>query len=62
VNTQQDVEPPFIADESQDGTFHTLGAEFRPIYNVVVKSDYQWVRNEARTGRNQFNVSLGYAF
>jgi hypothetical protein len=28
----------------------------------VVKTDYQWITNEAGTGRNQFNVNLGYAF
>jgi hypothetical protein len=62
VNTQQAVAAGFAVDRATDGTFHTFGVEFRPIFNVVVKTDYQWIRNAARTGRNQFNINLGYAF
>ena len=36
--------------------------KFRSHSGIVVKSDYEWLRNAARTGRNQFNLSLGYAF
>jgi hypothetical protein len=36
--------------------------ELKPIPNVVLKTDYQWITNEAGTGRNQFNINLGYAF
>ena len=42
--------------------FTTLGVELKPIPNIVVKTDYQWLTNEAGTGRSQFNVNLGYAF
>ena len=62
LNTQSDVQTGFLADLSQDGTFHTFGVEVRPRPGIVVKSDYEWLRNAARTGRNQFNLSLGYAF
>ena len=62
LNTQSDVPTGFLADLSQDGTFHTFGVEVRPRPGIVVKSDYEWLRNAARTGRNQFNLSLGYAF
>lgn len=62
VNTQAELAAGFAADSARDGTFHTLGVELRPIYNIVIKTDYQWIRNDARTGRNQFNVNLGYAF
>ena len=37
-----------------DGTFRTLGIELKPIPNIVVKTDYQWISNAANTGRNQF--------
>ncbi len=62
LNTQSGVPTGFLADLSQDGTFHTFGVEVRPRPGIVVKSDYEWLRNAARTGRNQFNLSLGYAF
>ena len=62
LNTQDEVPQGFSADPARDRTFHTLGFEFRPIFNIVVKTDYLWIRNEAKTGLNQFNVALGYAF
>ncbi len=62
LNTHHELPPGVAADPAQDKTLHTLGLEFKPIYNVVIKSDYQWTRNKARTGLNQFNVGLGYSF
>jgi hypothetical protein len=62
VDTQDRVPAGFTRDLSRDGTFKTLGVELKPIPNVVLKTDYQWVSNAAKTGRNQFNVNLGYAF
>ena len=62
VDTQHRIPAGFIRDRSRDGLFKTLGVEVKPIPNVVVKTDYQWITNEAGTGRNQFNVNLGYAF
>jgi hypothetical protein len=62
VDTQHRIPAGFTRDLSRDGTFRTLGVEVKPIPNVVIKTDYQWVTNAANTGRNQFNVNLGYAF
>lgn len=62
IDTQTKVAAGFAADPSKDGTLHTLGVEFRPIHHVVVKADYQIIGNQARSGRNQFNLNLGYAF
>lgn len=62
VDTQHEVPAGFTRDLSREGVFRTLGVEFKPIPNVVIKTDYQWIQNEARTGRNQFNMNLGYAF
>jgi hypothetical protein len=62
VNTHDEVAPGFTADPARDGTFHTFGVEFRPINNIVVKTDHQWIQNAANTGVNQFNISLGYSF
>ena len=62
VNTQADVPAGFTADPAQRIDWHTLGIELRPVGGVVVKADYQRITNGARTGRNQFNIALGYAF
>jgi hypothetical protein len=61
LNTQREMqEGP--SDPLRDGSFHSFGVEFHPINNVVVKSDYQWLRNSGNTGVNQFNILLGYSF
>lgn len=62
VDTQQRVPAGFVRDLSRDGALKTLGIELKPIPNVVLKTDYQWISNQAGTGRNQFNTNLGYAF
>lgn len=62
VDTQHRVPAGFTRALAFDGDFKTLGVEFKPIPNVVIKTDYQWVTNAASTGRNQFNMNLGYAF
>ena len=62
VDTQHRIPAGFVRDLSRDGVFNTLGVELKPIPNVVLKTDYQWITNEAGSGRNQFNINLGYAF
>ena len=62
IDTQHRVPAGFARDLRRDGIFKTLGIELKPIPNVAIKTDYQWITNEAGTGRNQFNVNLGYAF
>ncbi|MPY89501.1 MAG: hypothetical protein GEU99_16440 [Luteitalea sp.] len=62
VDTQRDVPVGFVRNPTRDTTYHVVGAELRPIYNIVVKADYQVTDNDAGTGRDQFNIALGYAF
>jgi len=62
VDTHASLPMGFLADPARDTTFHTVGVELQPIRQIVVKADYQWGRNVAHTGRNQFNLALGYAF
>jgi hypothetical protein len=62
LDTHERVAPGFTADPVRDGKFHTFGVEFRPINNIVVKTDHQWIRNAAETGVSQFNILLGYSF
>lgn len=62
VDTQHRMPFGFTANPTYDRTFYTLGLEFKPIYNIAIKGDYQWHRSDLRSGANQFNVALGYSF
>ena len=62
LDTQKKVPALFWKNPARDRVFHTVGLEFRPIYGIVVKTDYEWIQNEADTGLSQFNLALGYAF
>ena len=62
VDTQNRVPADFTRNLSRDGTFRTVGVEIKPIPNIVLKADYQWMTNAEATGRSQFNMNLGYAF
>jgi hypothetical protein len=62
LDTQKEVPSGFLRDPRNDARYHTFGVEVKPIGNIVLKADYQKVSTRARTGRNQFNVALGYAF
>ena len=62
VDTQHKVPTGFTRDLTQDGTFTTFGVELKPIPNIVITGDFERVTNAAEAGRNQFNLSLGYAF
>src|SRR5688572_4959961 len=62
VDTQHEVPAGFTRDLTRDGDFKTLGIDLKPIPNVVIKTEYQWLTTAAGTGRNQFNLNLGYSF
>ncbi len=62
VNSHGSVPQGYLQDPAQNRKFHTFGMEFRPILNIAMKGDYQWIKNRAQTGQNQFNFNLGYSF
>jgi hypothetical protein len=62
VDTQSRIPVGFLRDLTRDGEFRTFGVDFKPIPNVVVKAEYQRITNAAGSGRDQFNLNLGYAF
>jgi hypothetical protein len=62
VDTQKDVPAGFERNPARDQSIWTFGLEYRPIFNIVVKADYQAVNNEADSGIDQFNLNLGYSF
>jgi hypothetical protein len=61
-DTQDEVPAGFAANPENDIRLWTLGLQFRPIPQVVVKLDYQDVRNAAHTGVDQWNLALGWLF
>ena len=62
VDTQYRVPTGFTRDLSRDGTYKTIGIELKPINNVALKAEYAVITNAENSGRNQFNINLGYAF
>ncbi|MGQ0813055.1 MAG: hypothetical protein ACT4O1_01135 [Gemmatimonadota bacterium] len=62
LNTQAELPASFTASAANDRSVTLIGAELKPITNIVLKADYQIHSNEARTGLNQFNIALGYLF
>ena len=61
-DTQDEVPSGFAANPENDVRLLTLGIQFRPISQVVVKLDYQDYRNEAGTGVDRWNLALGWLF
>lgn len=61
-NTQESVPSGFELDRSLDRTSTTLGIAFKPIPQTIFKFDVQNYDNDAGTGIDQFNLSLGYIF
>ncbi len=62
LNIQDEVPAGFSSDPSNDAEILTVGATYRPIDSVVIKADYQNLRNEAESATDQFNAALGYIF
>lgn len=61
-DTQQRVPTGWRNDAANSHVEYTTGITYKPITQVVVKADYQWLLNQARTGVNQLNLGLGYVF
>jgi hypothetical protein len=62
LNPQDRVPSGFRSDPGRDATIWTAGVGVKPLTSVVLKADYQWFSDRARTGTNQFNLAIGYLF
>jgi hypothetical protein len=62
INTQSDVPFGFLKNPANDQSVWTIGLEYKPISNIVIKADYMAISNEADSGVDQFNILLGYSF
>lgn len=61
-DTQAAVPAGYARNPEFDARVVTLGANFKPIPQIVIKADGQWRRNAGDTGVKQFNMALGYEF
>jgi hypothetical protein len=51
-----------VANPENDRRITTVGIAYKPIPQVAIKADFMKAENQAKTGRNQFNLALGYYF
>ncbi len=62
-DTQREVPSGFSRNGVNEREEITLGFNYKPIPNVVVKAEYQWLDDDSDDDRNnQFNFGLGYVF
>lgn len=61
-DTQADTPESWAKSPANSRVEYTAGLTFKPIPQVAVKADHQWLRNQARTGVNQWNLGLAYIF
>jgi hypothetical protein len=61
-DTQASVPDGYESNPENDVKVLTLGVAFKPIEQVVVKTDWQQVKNAAGTGTNRWNIGLGWLF
>jgi uncharacterized small protein (DUF1192 family) len=62
LDPQAAVPAGFEKNPAQDRRAWTAGVGVKPLPSVVLKADYQWLSNHARTGTNQLNLAIGYLF
>ena len=62
LDPQAAVPAGFEKDPAQARKVWTAGLGVKPLASVVLKADYQWLSNDARTGTNSFNLAIGYLF
>jgi hypothetical protein len=61
-DTQAHVPSGFERNPANNRKDLTIGVNYKPIPQVVVKAEYQWLDNNADESQNQINFGLGYVF
>lgn len=61
-DTQAHVPAGFERNPANNRKDLTIGVNYKPIPQVVVKAEYQWLDNNAGESQNQINFGLGYVF
>jgi hypothetical protein len=61
-DTQADTPELWGKNPANSRVEYTAGLTYKPIPQVALKADHQWMLNQARTGVNQWNLGIGYIF
>ncbi len=61
-NTQDSVADGFTPDPNNNKTIWTVGFNFKPHSNVVLKADYQFRDNEGKGEPDRLELGLGFIF
>ncbi len=62
LNPQDRVPDGFVRNPALDQKVFTAGVDVKPLPNVVLKADCEWLHNAARTGTSTFRLAAGYLF
>jgi hypothetical protein len=61
-NTQADVPAGFTPDSTKDVRLFTFGMNYKPIPQVVIKTDFRFFDSAGGTLPDEFNIGLGFIF
>ena len=61
-DTQEKVPAGYERDPANDRTQYTIGLDYKPISNVVIKAEYQNLDTAAGEATDQYNFGVGYVF
>ena len=62
ADTQRRVPFGLRRDPDSDHRITTIGVQFKPISQTVIKTDWERIKTRAGNSDNQFNIGLGYIF
>ena len=62
LNTQYHMPSGFMADDSNELNIYTVGLQFTPIPNVVLKADYRNKVAGEGSAPDEVNLGIGLAF
>jgi opacity protein-like surface antigen len=61
-NTQEDVPSGFAADDEQDREDVEVGLSYKPIPQVVIKTEYRYLDAKAGSRPDEFRLGAGFVF
>lgn len=62
LDTQARVPAGFSASPANELRIWNAGLGVKPVFNVVLKADYQWSKDAAGSASDQLNLAIGYLF
>jgi len=62
LDTQWNMPSGFSSDDANELQVYTVGLQYRPIPNVVLKADYRNVTADAGSAPDEINLGIGLAF